>query len=58
VAAAARFLEAQDGAEQAELLVVRNPAAILQSAPTSAVPPLRIRESWMRKIKQFLEGGK
>lgn len=58
VAAGAHFLQAQDGAEQVELLVVRNPGAILQDAPTSPVPPLRIRESWMRRIKQFLEGGK
>jgi protein-tyrosine phosphatase len=58
VAAGAQFLQAQDGAEQVELLVVRNPGAILQDAPTSPVPPLRIRESWMRRIKQFLEGGK
>jgi protein-tyrosine phosphatase len=58
IAAGARFLEAQDGGEQVDLLVARNPAAILQNAPTSAVPPLRIRESWMRRIKQFLEGGK
>jgi protein-tyrosine phosphatase len=58
VASGARFLQAQDGAEQVELLVVKNPAAILQDAPTSAVPPLRIRESWMRRIKQFLEGGR
>ncbi|MFL5401935.1 MAG: tyrosine-protein phosphatase [Gemmatimonadales bacterium] len=57
VAAGARFLVAQDGGEQAELLVTRNPAAILKDAPTSPVPPLRIRESWMSRIKQFLEGG-
>jgi len=58
VASGARFLQAQDGAEQVELLVVKNPGAILQDAPTSPVPPLRLRESWMRRIKQFLEGGK
>jgi protein-tyrosine phosphatase len=58
IATGARFLAAQDGAEQADLLAVRNPAAILENAPTVAVPPLRIRESWIRRIKQFLEGGK
>jgi protein-tyrosine phosphatase len=58
VANGARFLEAQDGAEQVDLLVVKNPAAILQDAPTSPVPPLRMRESWMSRIKQFLEGGR
>jgi protein-tyrosine phosphatase len=58
VASGAKFLQAQDGNEQVELLVVTNPAAILQDAPTTPVPPLRIRESWMRRIKQFLEGGR
>jgi protein-tyrosine phosphatase len=57
VATGASFLNAQDGAEQVELLVVRNPAAILKDAATYPVPPLRIRQSWMKRIKQFLEGG-
>jgi protein-tyrosine phosphatase len=56
VATGARFLEAQDGREQVELLVATNPRAILEDAPVHQVPPLRIRESWMRRIKQFLEG--
>lgn len=58
VATGANFLIAQDGAEQVELLVVLNPAAILQNAATLPVPPLRIRQSWMKRIKQFLEGGR
>ncbi|HEU4681370.1 MAG TPA: CpsB/CapC family capsule biosynthesis tyrosine phosphatase [Gemmatimonadales bacterium] len=58
IATGARFLEAQDGEEQANLLAVRNPTAILADGELMAVPPLRIRESWMRRIKQFLEGGK
>lgn len=58
LATAARFLEAQDGAEQVDLLMARNPAAILADGELTRVPPLRIRESWMRRIKQFLEGGK
>jgi protein-tyrosine phosphatase len=57
VATGASFLMAQDGGEQVELLVVLNPAAILKDAATSPVPPLRIRQSWMKRIKQFLEGG-
>jgi protein-tyrosine phosphatase len=57
VATGASFLQAQDGAEQVELLVVLNPAAILEDAATSPVPPLRIRQSWVKRIKQFLEGG-
>ena len=58
VATGARFLNAQDGAEQVELLVTRNPAAILADQPVSPVPALRIRQSWMRRIKEFLEGGR
>jgi protein-tyrosine phosphatase len=58
VATGARFLEAQDGAEQVELLVVRNPWAVLADTPVSSVPPLRMRQSWMRRIKEFLEGGR
>lgn len=58
VANGAAFLKAQDGAEQVELLAVRNPRAILDDAPTAPVPPLRIRESWMKRIKYFLEGGR
>jgi protein-tyrosine phosphatase len=58
VTTGARFLEAQDGAEQVDLLVVRNPSAILGDKDLSPVPPLRIRQSWMRRIKEFLEGGR
>jgi protein-tyrosine phosphatase len=58
VAAGARFLEAQDGAEQVELLLMRNPSAILEDQTLSPVPPIRIRQSWMRRIKEFLEGGR
>jgi hypothetical protein len=58
VATGARFLQAQDGAEQVELLVVKNPAAILSDQALTPVPPLRIRQSWMRRIKEFLEGGR
>jgi protein-tyrosine phosphatase len=58
VATGAQFLRAQDGADQVELLAVENPRAILEDRPLSAVPPLRIRQSWMRRIKEFLEGGR
>jgi tyrosine-protein phosphatase YwqE len=58
VATGARFLKVQDGAEQVELLVVQNPSAILNDLTVSPVPPLRIRQSWMRRIKEFLEGGR
>jgi protein-tyrosine phosphatase len=58
VATGAQFLRAQDGAEQVELLVIRNPTAILADQAVSPVPPLRIRQSWMRRIKEFLEGSR
>jgi protein-tyrosine phosphatase len=58
VATGARFLKAQDGGEQVELLVVRNPSAILGDGSMYPVPPLRMKQSWMRRIKQFLEGGR
>jgi protein-tyrosine phosphatase len=57
VATGARFLRAQDGAEQVELLVVQNPRAILADAAVAPVPPIRIRQSWMHRIKEFLESG-
>jgi protein-tyrosine phosphatase len=56
VATGARFLRAQDGFDQVDLLVRRNPAAILADADLVPVPPLKIRQSWMTRIKQFLEG--
>jgi protein-tyrosine phosphatase len=58
VATGANFLRAQDGAEQAELLAIHNPAAILKDVETTPVPPLRIRQSWMKRIREFLEGGR
>jgi protein-tyrosine phosphatase len=57
VATGANFLKAQDGGEQVELLVVHNPSAILKDGETLPVAPLRIRQSWVKRIKQFLEGG-
>jgi protein-tyrosine phosphatase len=58
VATGARLLKAQDGAEQVELLAVANPSAILNDQPLVPVPPLQIRQSWIRKIREFLEGGR
>jgi hypothetical protein len=52
------LLRAQDGDDQVDLLVVRNPSSILADAELTPVPPLKIRQSWMRRIKEFLEGGR
>jgi hypothetical protein len=57
IATGRKFLEAQDGDEQGELLTVQNPRAILNDQPLFPVPPLEIRRSWMQKIRQLLEGG-
>ena len=57
IATGRKFLEAQDGAEQAELLTVLNPRAILNDGSLIPVPPIEIRRSWMQKIRQLLEGG-
>jgi protein-tyrosine phosphatase len=57
IATGRRFLEAQDGAEQAELLTVVNPRAILDDQTLIPVPPVEIRRTWMQKIRRLLEGG-
>lgn len=56
LASGRRFLEAQDAGEQAELLTVRNPRAILDDGPLAPVAPVEIRRSWMQRIRQLLEG--
>jgi len=58
VATGARFLRAQDGDEQVNQLVVQNPRSILTDVALSPVSPIRIRQSWMRRFKEFLEGGR
>jgi hypothetical protein len=56
IAGGADFLHAQGGGEQADLLTVRNPAAILRDEPLADVPPLAIRRSWMQRFRQLLGG--
>lgn len=56
IANGADFLRAQDGAEQAELLTVLNPGAILRDEPLAEVPPLAIRRTWMQRIRHLLRG--
>jgi protein-tyrosine phosphatase len=58
IATGFQFLTAQEGAEQAELLVVRNPGAILRDEPLQPVPPIMIRRTWMQRIRQLLESDK
>ena len=54
---AARFLEAEDAVEQADLLTTRNPVAILSDEPLQPVPPFELRRSWMQKLRMMLDGG-
>jgi protein-tyrosine phosphatase len=58
IAAGADFLRAQDGAEQADLLTVRNPGSILQDRPLAPVPPLQIHTSWMQRLRELFEGSR
>lgn len=43
------------GEEQADLLLVRNPEAILADAGTEMVPPLTLRTSLLSRLKQLLD---
>jgi hypothetical protein len=56
IAGGADFLRAQDGIEQAALLTVQNPGAILRDEPLVDVPPLAIRRTWMQRLRQLLGG--
>lgn len=58
VAAGADFLRSQEGAEQAELLTVRNPGAILQDSMLAPVPPIQIRSTWMQRLRELFEGSR
>jgi protein-tyrosine phosphatase len=50
------FLAGQDGLEQADLLVVLNPAAMLKDEALLGVPPIKLRQTWMQRFRQMLEG--
>ena len=43
------------GAEQADLLLVKNPEAILEDRGTEMVPPLTLKTSLMTRLKQLLD---
>jgi protein-tyrosine phosphatase len=57
IATGQRALLAQGGAEQAELLTVRNPGAILRDEPLAPVPPLEWKQSLVQRLRQLFEGG-
>jgi protein-tyrosine phosphatase len=56
VAAGFRFLAEQDGLQQAELLTATNPGAILKDEPVLPVPPMRIKQSLIQRLRVLLEG--
>lgn len=52
--ATAREALAERGASQADLLLTANPAAILTDGPTEEVPPVRLKESLLNRLKTLL----
>jgi protein-tyrosine phosphatase len=56
VAAGFKFLTEQDGLQQAELLTVTNPGSILRDEPPQQVPPIRIKQSLIQRLRVLLEG--
>lgn len=50
----AREALAERGKSQLELLTTLNPAAILEDGPTEEVPPVRLKESLLNRIKTLL----
>ena len=56
VAAGFKFLVAQDGTLQGHLLAVTNPRAILEDEPLEPVPPFRIKQSLIQRLRVLFEG--
>ena len=54
---AVEWLETHGGREQARLLAVENPGAILADEVPAPVPPMRVRRSWYSMLKAFVVGG-
>jgi protein-tyrosine phosphatase len=53
--AAVAYLTSHGHAEAARLLAVENPRAIVEDRPLAAVPPVRIRESWVAALTRLFE---
>lgn len=53
--ATARDLLDERSRSAADLLLVHNPAAILADGPTEEVPPVRLKEGLMRRLKSLLD---
>ena len=50
------MLEEHGGEIQAELLGTTNPAAILEDGELQPVPPLALKQSWIRRLRRLFEG--
>ena len=57
LAGAAEALAAEGGKEQADLLTVGNPRAILEDRELTPVEPLALRSTWARRLRRFFETG-
>jgi len=52
----ADMLREHGGDLQADLLAVTNPRTILDDGDLDPVPPLALRESWLRRVRRLLQG--
>lgn len=57
LAGAAEALAEEGGGEQAQLLTVGNPRAILEDRELTPVEPVALRSSWTRRLRRFFETG-
>ena len=55
LATGAGFLRKRGFVEQAEILTVRNPLAVLEDREMEAVPALRFKSGWVKRIRRVLE---
>lgn len=55
--ATAREALGERGRAQADLLLALNPAAILADGPTEEVPPVRLKESLLNRLRTLLDSG-
>ena len=52
---AVEFLEARDGGTALSLLTGENPQAVLRDEAMGDVPPVRLREKWMERMRRWID---
>ena len=57
LAGAAAAIAAEGGEEQADLLTVGNPRAILEDRELTPVEPVVLKSTWTRRLRRFFETG-